>query len=59
MDNENFDSADAKSLDQNDTNKKFSEQEISLDSEDFEALVDVFRTLLQWSKDLEDATQNG
>lgn len=59
MDNENFDSADAKSLDQNDTNKNFSEQEISLDSEDFEALVDVFRTLLQWSKDLEDATQNG
>ena len=56
---ENFDSADAKSLDQNDINKKFSEQEISLDSEDFEALVDVFRTLLQWSKDLEDATQNG
>ena len=59
MDNENFDSADAKSLDQNDTNKNFSEQEIPLDSEDFEALVDVFRTLLQWSKDLEDATQNG
>ena len=59
MDNENFASNDPKSLDQNDRNKNFLEQEISLDSEDFEALVDVFRTLLQWSKDLEDATQNG
>lgn len=59
MDNENFESADVKSLDQNDTNENFLEQKISLDSEDFEALVDVFRTLLQWSKDLEDATQNG
>ncbi len=29
--------------------------EIVLDSEDFEALVDVFRTLLEWSNDLERA----
>jgi hypothetical protein len=27
--------------------------EIVLDSKDFEALVDVFRTLLEWSNDLE------
>lgn len=38
-------------------NKDFLDQKISFDSNDFEALVDAFRTLLQWSKDLEDATQ--
>jgi hypothetical protein len=59
MDNEKFVSIDAKPQDQNEANQNFSEQEIPLDSEDFEALVDVFRTLLQWSRDLEDATQNG
>lgn len=59
MDNEKFVSIDAKPQDQNEASQNFSEQEIPLDSEDFEALVDVFRTLLQWSRDLEDATQNG
>lgn len=29
--------------------------QISFNSEEFEALVDVFRTLLEWSKDLEAA----
>ena len=31
--------------------------EIVLDSEDFETLLDVFRTLLKWSKDLERSTK--
>lgn len=32
---------------------------IVLDSEDFEALVDVFRTLLEWSNDLERTKKKG
>ena len=31
---------------------------IVLNSDDFEALVDVFRTLLQWSNDLERTKKN-
>ena len=45
------------SQNQNETDEDFFDDKISLDSDDFEALVDAFRTLLQWSNDLEDATE--
>ncbi len=57
MDNEKFVLHSANSQDQNQPNQDFLDQKISFDSNDFEALVDAFRTLLQWSKDLEDATE--
>ncbi len=35
--------------------RTYQDGKIVLNSEDFEALVDVFRTLLEWSNDLEQA----
>ncbi|HBF12257.1 MAG TPA: hypothetical protein DDW49_02515 [Deltaproteobacteria bacterium] len=46
---------DAKLPDQNEAKKEKLDGKNAFSPEDFEALVDAFRTLLEWSKEMEEA----